>query len=212
MFVLLSLPHTGTIFTRTFLETTPGVDGRRGLNQLGSDGPPEGNYVLWGHFFATEWHYQADWCRKYRPIVPMRDPLLTAMSHQVRNSAMDVANWALASVVMDAHVAHYLTLDLLNAEENRILGLRAALKAGGWEQGDSISHCRQWAREWDQILSDKDKSNTAGPNHLKQIYADGDFDRLSHEMPERITALQKHERSLRPWLERMGYENLLWWS
>lgn len=212
MFVLLSLPHTGTTFTASFLEGTPGVDGRINLEAMGDGSPPDGLYVLLMHFRPETWLYAAPWCRRFRPVMPMRDPLLTAISHEIRASDMDVGNWARAATVMDAHVAEYLPLDLLTTEKERVGALRKVLRSRGLERGGPIKHCMRWARDWDEISGKKGESNTSGAHPLKALYEAGDFEALQKVMPDKIAALQEHERSLRPWLERMGYRDLMWWS
>lgn len=210
--LVLSLPHSGTHFITAFLEAAPGVDGKRGTAQL-RDGPiPEGTFLFWGHFDPTEWYFMGRHIREGRPIVPVRDPLLVAISHHVRRSHMDVANWARASVVMDAHVAHYVPLDLLRTEEERLPALRATLRACGIDRGDSINYCRKWARTWESLMADPAVSGTVGHTDHKTEYQNGNFAYLAHDMPERIATLKEHERSLRPWLERIGYRDLMWWS
>lgn len=145
-------------------------------------------------------------------VVPVRDPLAVAISHHTRGSHMDIANWARATVAFDAHVAHYVPLDLMRMEHDRIDGLRNALRAVGIERGDSGHHWTRWAKEWETISRDPLKAHASGDNEMKGAYLSGDIDYLSKEIPDMVFELRKHERSLRPWLERIGYESLMWWS
>lgn len=210
--LLLSLPHSGTHFLRDFIGTAPGSDGIKGTSHLREAISADGNYLYWGHFDPMEWQWIAPYTRQWRLIVPVRDPLSVAISHHVRGTKMDVSNWARATIAFDACVAHYVPLDLLKSEEEREHGLKNALRAVGIERGDSASHWRHWAHEWDDIAADGKKSHSSGDNSLKHLYRDGDFTSLFDSMPEQAADLQSHERSLRPWLERIGYRNLIWWT
>lgn len=210
MAVLLTLPHTGTIFTRTFLRNCPGATGLHNI-----DNPPPDDAetrVVWGHFNPRNWVRQSQWCREERPIMTMRDPLAVAVSHHARGSDMRVDYWAKAAAVMDTFMPNYLPVDLLETEQARVEALKHTVHVAGFSTGDCIDHCRAWARDWGENRQNKTISNTVGENPAKQAYREGDFAVLQDIMPERIDAIRLHERSLRPWLERIGYRDLMWWT
>ena len=85
---LLSIPHTGTHFLRAFLSHAPGVVRtisanrvwRRGDGQLA----PDGVTLIWAHFNTEWWDKQKALGERWRPIVPMRDPMMVAISNYVR--------------------------------------------------------------------------------------------------------------------------------
>ncbi len=179
---------------------------------MGYDSPPDGLHVLVAHFRPETWLYAAPWCRRFRPVMPMRDPLRVAISHEIRSAEMDVGTWVKAGPVMDAHLAQYLPLDLLSTDKERVGALRGILRSRGLERGEPVKHCLEWAGKWDDVSGSQDLANASGGHPLKQIYAERDFYSLKAAMPAKVKALQDQERSLRPWLERMGYRDLMWWS
>ena len=70
---------------------------------------------------------------------------------------------------------------------------------------DDEELCRKWAEEWPVIES-------AGDSELKHWYAERDLGLLEKAMPSGLRFLRENEGLFRPWLEKMGYRDLIWWS
>ena len=133
--------------------------------------------------------------KRSRCVSPMRDPLLAMISHHTRNSSFPEDNWVEGSQTINAL---YTPLDLGNRFE-RLTALAAEVGL------DNEEHCRKWAEEWPVIES-------AGDSELKHWYVERDLDRLEEAIPLGLRFLRENEGLFRPWLEKMGYRDLIWWS
>lgn len=67
--------------------------------------------------------------------------------------------------------------------------------------------------EWEGSLAPAIRINsTPGECDLRQAYADGDSATIAKRLPQPWRRLRESEPILRPFLERCGFSNLLWWD
>ena len=207
---LITLPHTGTRFLRHFLEGLPGIDHTVEVGRVfahGGPAIPEGVTLVWGHYDPEQWRMLAPICRLVNPIVPMRDPLAVAISHEVRGSKMEWGWWEHAVDALDSHRAHYVALDRTRTNDGRLLDLMLiAATAGIGHFADT--HCREWAGHW---AAGRHRHEKSEDHALKAMYRARDLPGLQAAIPDVFERLAGLERVLRPWLLRMGYRDLMWW-
>ena len=226
---LASVPHTGTFFVENFLRNHPGVGHavniapvvknkamiRRRLDDRAFEEGLEPSTVN-----LIQAHLEGF----YRPfiqcfglfgplVIPMRDPLLSIISTVERNPATNpmqrVESFiALAKdIVSQIHVfcPFFVPVDLLAAKKaseryTHLIGLQA--------------HCgllvdyeytAKVAYPWEEV-------NTGGKYALKQAYAERNKSLIWGILAGEIGVLQANEDLLRPMLEKIGYQGLMWWS
>ena len=66
-------------------------------------------------------------------------------------------------------------------------------------------HAKMWAEKWPLV-------NTKGNYPLKDAYVRRDPEFIKRLIPKTWNLLRSYETSFRPFLERNGYKNLMWWS
>lgn len=204
---LITHPHTGTHFMRAFLCELPGVERVINVNHVihyGAAALPDAPCVLWGHYDPSHWDVISPICRINKAIVPVRDPLAVAISHKIRGNKMNFGFWVDAIDRFDEHDVHYIPLDTTKSYEGRLLNLMLATTAVGYGHV-ADDQCRKWAVEWP-----REKHHCSGKHDLKVMYDNNDIKALERSMPDIIRELKGVEPVLKPWLRRMGYENLLW--
>jgi len=162
-------------------------------------------------------------------VLPLRDPLLgllTARNRRAKNSLdLDttflVHIWAQTArdfmALNEVARPYYFPIDLLSKAD---VGIRLAcmkeMMEACWLPVDGVyldnghlllSDMMVIAREWGGV------NVTKGPLDMKkQRYIDGDTEYFKEKIPAEWEELRKAEPLLRPFLERFGYTNLLWWS
>ena len=68
------------------------------------------------------------------------------------------------------------------------------------------SHAKMWAEKWPLVNS------RGGDYPFRDSYERRDVEFIKRAIPKTWNLLRSYERSLRPFLERHGYRNLMWWS
>lgn len=98
---------------------------------------------------------------------------------------------------------HYIPVDLLaSATTNE--RLRSLVEVSGSLIPESI--CMEWAENWPTI-------NSAGEYSLKSLHRSGNIDELQLRIPGQIWRdLHQAIPTVRPFLEGLGYRELLWWT
>jgi len=161
-------------------------------------------------------------------ILPIRDPLLsliTARNRREKNNVpVDIVFmvhiWA--QVVRDFEALNniadpfYLPVDLLGKAHTgiRIQCVERMMEHCGLEienvctlEGHSVhSLVSDFCTEWPVVRSTKGKFEN------KDKYLEGDTGYFKKKMAKEWKELKAAEPLLRPFLERLGYENLIWWS
>ncbi len=155
-------------------------------------------------------------------IIPLRDPLAALVSYQHRAEHSKrigtdlflpredvVDRWCLLAETEDRFEGsdniHWLPWDLahVSAQKNP-----ASYKASLWEIAKAIGF-----RDQAPSKAGLPCVNGSGEYWLKTVYEAGDLAGLAAEIGDKgLWYLQSKTEILRPFLERRGYANLLWWS
>ena len=164
-------------------------------------------------------------------VIPLRDPLLCIISAANRRSRnkgkydisflVDVWAQMVRDMTLHNEISHpyYWPVDLLtvSAQTYRIESMKKMFKHLGftWVPDTETEHkmgwfCRDWPLTRPTLSS---KQIEKGFEYRKKIsYADGDITYLERMLPKEMGKLRSHEPLLRPFLENIGYKDLLWWT
>ncbi len=185
---LLTVQHTGTWFMMEFLRGTESfkheVDlaaliKNRHFLTLPNNGPigcrPDRINLVHGHINETATDCIRTICAWWRPIVPLRDPLLSLLTGKNRNPGQDfsyiVERWTRLEWAVDPFAPCYIALDLLRTLEERLKGLTAVLEATRVLVTDAMScQLNLWANTWPQY-----QYNSRGSYPLKVAYYNKDL-------------------------------------
>ena len=154
-------------------------------------------------------------------VIPLRDPLAALASYQHRaevNGQVDSVMYCPQLDVVDRWVClaetedrfegskniHWLPWDQahVSAEKNP-----ASFKASLWAIAQALG-----LRDQAPSKAGLPWKNGSGEYDLKAAYSSGDGDYLASHLGAGYEYLVDSESLLRPFLERRGYANLLWWS
>lgn len=208
-----TVPSSGTTFLKHFFQG-PDTQVRRLSMVL------EGRVNLHGakkHTIVhTHFMYHIDnmediWGFDYPTVIPMRDPLASLLtfsaydpisqkkSFRIENR-MDEFFYALQ--LQERCPVIYVPVDIERTEQERYENLKNASYGIVDETKMGI-----WAKEWPVHNSKPNK----GP---KTWYAERDLPRIkSHLMVDgRWQQLKQNENKVRPYLERLGYTDLMWYE
>ena len=222
---LLTVQHTGTWFLIEFLRGTEAfrheVDlaaliKNRHFLTLPNNGPtgchPYRPNLVHGHINETATDCIRMLCAWWRPLVPLRDPLLSLITGRNRSPAQDfsylVERWTRLVDVVDPFTPHYITLDLLRAPQERHKALEEVLGATQMAITEAMSRQHNlWAASWPQY-----QYNSRGTYPLKVAYANRDLKYIEEKgkMRAELRALRAVEDIMRPFLVKRGYRELLW--
>lgn len=232
--LVISVPHCGTRFIQNFILEMGGeyIVGRdmQALheNKMLLDSPktgfqglvPRAITMVSGHLYSNQVPLLETLAEHWTPICPVVDPLMSIVTFTQRRRAdkTTVADgfympymwhmWLHHLATLDPH---YVPLDLMDTQYKRRRGLNAVIRV-------AFKHCEHemgnhfplnkdiyaWADRWEQV-------NTQGDYLLKDMYRHHDIKTLEKEIPDQIAVLRANEFALRPKLEELGYENLMWW-
>ncbi len=148
-------------------------------------------------------------------LIPMRDPLASLVTYQrwaERDGRLDAKNFSPRNHINDwcaLAVSHrilkrfghcrFVCWDLLDGEIDPLF--EVAENLGLEDRTPSIE------------FADGKVLNTAGEYPLKTAYAESNVDELRKGIDhEGFDLLRSRERLLRPFLEELGYRDLVWWS
>src|SRR3990167_7085295 len=221
---LLTVQHTGTWWTINTLRTHPDIKGfahirnvlnlHLGMPLTGIDaGIPsteslsqDGINLLHTHWFRVyekgrwQWDTMSDALVVLVPtIMPLRDPLLSLLTRHNRDSWMYPHTDLLDEWIRLAGCGlpiEYFKMDLY-AESEFLQALHNV--------GLAVP------RDWVQFIDRTTVDNTSGNYVLKEAYYDGNKRYIQSAVPDMWSRLTAAESYLRPFLERHGYSNLLWW-
>lgn len=145
---------------------------------------------------------------KFRTVIPVRDPLFALLTRQARHPDLRhdyIVNGfiALAGFYQSVFV---LPVDLYKAKaiEDRKTILENLLV---YLQIPVEEYINKWSYDWPVY-------NYAGDpeNELMELYHTGQREKIQNIIPEEYGHLKSNEPILRPFLEGIGYKNLLWWD
>lgn len=152
-------------------------------------------------------------------LIPMRDPLASLITYQrwgERDGRIDGGNFS-----QREHINHWCGL----AASHQNIKLFGHVRFLCW---DLLNGTKEETEEYlltiSRHLGLKDRSpstkwdghsviNSVGDYPLKQAYFDGDVDAVRRGLSESaFDVLMERESLLRPFLEELGYKNLMWWT
>ncbi len=212
-----SVPSTGTNFIRHFFSLHQKVHMRRldmilrgevNIDNLNSD------ILVFTHFMYHLDRMQDIWdFQSCHTVVPMRDPLASMITFsgytsQEQQQALRIERkmeeYYRALELQEYRPVIYVPVDLYSErtfEERKKLLVEAS--------NDLVSEadCIKWAEEWPV-------HNTRGDYGPKRWYQAGDIEKVkAHlEVDGRWKQLKQNENKVRPYLEQLGYKELMWYD
>ena len=163
------------------------------------------------HFLSTSEHFVA-MLLNLPVIISTRDPLAALITRHYRHpnlvESTDLLDaWKhmveLYQLVKVNSRLKIIPVDLLETYHNRLEASRACLSVCGLSDN---GYAEKWGHEWPRKL------NSQGAYKLKVAYNQKDLNYLKTNLGVLWTQLCESESLLRPFLENLGYKELLWWS
>ncbi len=201
-----TIQATGTIFLINFFEAVTGQK-MEGLPQAFNEKfKHEVNlvhiHVEWDGGYFSEIN---ETCSFAHVVIPMRDPLASMVRGSTRVLDQGVSHAKSFLNLMEigeTHDAIYLPVDLLAAQSfgKRFKALNSILP--DMYKGKKKYLCNEWAYKWPIY--------NAREYDLKPLYQNKDVKEMS-KLPG-WDILIENRSILQPWLETIGYQNLLWWK
>lgn len=225
MIFCLSQIHTGTVSTLAWLDLHEESDGVLLSTEVYESGD-ELKTVYHEHIrrdhqdVSRMSRSQIVLAWNHPTIIPLRDPLAALISYQRRaedTNQIDTELFRPATDIVDRWImlaeseariprVNYLAWDLPAPHSRPPPAEGYDIRAPGlWDTAQGLG-----LRDPRPCRSGLPKLNTSGDYPLKDAYQAGDFDGLSElcGLPHLIDS----EDKLRPFLERRGYRDLLWWK
>ncbi len=230
-YILITPQHTGTWFWLNFLTRHPEIDGfavrdnfLQGIEGFGKilstgveidkdkDLSKEVQYRMGYksviHFHGPDSPEHLILIGVASPLLTTRDPLLSLISRFQRfpeKEDLDILEtfvWMAKYVYrFSPHLYKIVSIDLIQLEK-RIHELKEILD---WFNLDTDEdYIKRWADRWPKIPTLE--------YELKEKYHAGDVSFIKQTMPVLWNLLIRKEDILRPWLESIGYKDLLWWN
>lgn len=219
--IVASVHHTGTVTMLDLLGGHPETgevfefrDLLKGADVVQNDvvhihvygGKLESRGVVKGlHFGDLASMAQKGWARI---VVPVRDPMLALISRQARQPTLDHSFIirGFESIARFPESVLFFPVDLDSGENARVARVaNLFLDLGLSRDLSDLAYEQIWAEEWPV-------KNTAGPHPLKDMYAAGQMFELRNNMPEEFDLLVEKAPGIVPFLNRMGYGPMAWWS
>ncbi len=201
-----TIQATGTMFLTNFFEAVTGQK-MEGLPNAFNEGfKKEVNlvhiHVEWNGGYFSEIN---ETCSFAHVVIPMRDPLASMVRCSTRDLNMGVScakSFLELMVIGEAFNVKYLPVDLLAAQSfgKRFKALNSILP--DMYKGKKKYLCNEWAYKWPIY--------NARMYDLKPLYQNKDIEGMS-KLPG-WDILIENRSILQPWLEAIGYKNLLWWE
>ena len=232
--LLATVPRTGTRLIGQFFKNMPEITHDINLHDLaknpamfqspfGSGLIPSGGNLVVGHFDRPNISHIQLLSQFWRPVTTLKDPLFTMLSmhertkpencketdtepdpHQKNGDPLFMPTmWNSFMWAVNAVKPFCICVDLLDTTEERVYALSKACEAAGISL--DVDYIEKFAKEWPP-------TNTLGSYPLKDAYLAGDMEAIEAELPREVAILRAMEPQLRPMLEVLGYENLMWWS
>ncbi len=230
-YLIITPQHTGTWFWLNFLTRHPEVDGFavrsnflqgiEGFDRILSGGieidkdkdlSKEVQYRMGYksviHFHGPDSPEHLMLIATAYPLLTTRDPLLSLISRFQRFPAKEDSNILDTFIWMAKYLSRFsphlykiVSIDIIDME-NRIPVLKSVLN--WFNLTIDEDYIRRWVDRWPKIPTLE--------YELKEKYNDGDIEFLQRAMPNLWDSLIRQEGLLRPWLESIGYKDLLWWN
>jgi hypothetical protein len=224
MITLLSIPNTGTWFLLDFFMQHSQIDRtisfEEGFWGIGRNEITRSSFeyenvntersVYRRHILGNKTHGEIDLlCIGHKAVIPMRDPLASLITRKARNPLDPMYEHidAFEYVATSPHVSRSFIFPIDTPEFVESFDYR-------FDQGlDLLKYCdlspdgyvTDWAR-WNK------PQNTIGKYPEKDAYNAGELAGATKGCVGEFLYLKSKESVLRPFLEGLGYENLIWWG
>lgn len=146
----------------------------------------------------------------YPSVIPVRDPLAALLTRQTRCSDLQhsyiIEGFVALAELRENYNPFILPVDLIGKKsfEERLSVLREFLAAVGLPEEPYIKF---WAASWPKINSVRGLGV-----ELYDNYRNGDVKKIIKVIPEEWAYLKGKESIIKPFLQELGYKNLLWWD
>jgi len=158
----------------------------------------EGTILFDNHMVANkpkDVRINAELMAKGKNIYTVRDPLSSMITTLTRNKGHGaqehVNDWLMMCSMVDRYEGYPIRL-----EKDPVSDIQDAFT--GLDLYDKPLEYMRW--------------NATAPSALRIAYKAGDWNYLRVNMKYELTLLQSEESVLRPWFEKLGYTDLMWWS
>lgn len=226
---LPTVQHTGTWFMAEFLRRHSQVHQVQDLWMLHDQFPDDGLIVVSAHYCGDEIseergihendvkkHFPTevleDLIKTFPSLTVTRDPLLSMITRKKRSPELTQTYIvdgfvALADLCMRTGIM-VLPVDLLGMRPYKVKleALRGVLKLVGLEEENYV---KVWASVWPRYNHNAELEATKG---ITKLYKNGNALAIREYFPAEYDYLVSQEDKIRPFLERLGYKNLMWWS
>lgn len=208
-----TVPGTGTNSLRTVLQRDPSVIQYKRLRALthGDVSLREirnGKFAFHSHMLPDEIEPIKKYAKlsKYPILSSMRDPALILCSQEYRGWGLDMSMVDRLLVFIELSKEFEtvtIPVDLWSklGAEARVAKFVKAMEPFGLSKTTTTLYARSWEPE-----------NRSTNSRLRDYYHDGHLDWIEEEIPELWGQLKNALPVLRPFCEKLGYENLKWWE
>ena len=194
--LLATIPHTATMFAKQFLTAATGHQGVYGFQGPGpryKDRP-----LYWGHFGIASVGRVHALAEDHRPIVLVRDPVLTMLTFRNRDDGPDgsvlLQSWKLLLDVLPDAI--FVSIDLPQTVDERRAALLKLASTASQVRAEVVE---DWAERWPVMHS-------RGDYEPKTSYLAGDTQPTKEFMPKEWSSLLGARSWLSPFLEGQGYD------
>ncbi len=225
MIFLYTVHHTGTWFFIEFLKGHPEVSKFYLMKEFVEvdDWICDDKIALHNHVHLNrpdlykEWkkvptlftnHYYNDaFVETFPTIIPTRDPLLSLITRHKRHDDWShqfiVEGFCELAHLSDHPKVQFMPLDLMTDENVRMDAFEKMCHHCGINFDD---FSQDYVKSWTPQNTKPDKYN------FKQMYAERDAAGIREVLGENYDMLVSKKDVIRPLLEKLGYENLIWWE
>ncbi len=216
---LPTIQSTGTWFCIELIRKHSMLDYFTVMSELAMHRLANGSSLVHAHFGMTEFGWGDEYDNKFLPIedikkwirnsdkvvVPLRDPLLSLVTgaHRLFNMKAIVDGFvAIAGPLFDAKI-FFVPIDLYTPRDHSIK-LALLIRLFNYLGLKYEGYIKEFADNWPII-------NTMNSYPVKEAYFSRDLATVSKSMPKAYDYLCSHKAVLRPFLETVGYSELMWW-
>ena len=136
-------------------------------------------------------------------LAPLRDPLICMIRAWHREPKLYPHNFIMDSWIHVAKRGSDLGMNYWCIDPFDLEGFLSAVRNIGLSTPD------EWVSE---LNINKKENDTPGESDLRVYYANRDADAIEKKLPIPWRRLKEEEPVLRPFLEKYGFKDLLWWS
>lgn len=146
----------------------------------------------------------------YPSIIPVRDPLAALLTRQVRCPDLQhsyiIEGFVTLAELKEKHDLFLLPVDF-NGDKSFEERFGVLRKLFAFLKLSEEPYIKFWAASWPV------KNSVRNINvELYDSYRNGDIEKIIEVIPEEYAYLKGKETILKPFLEELGYKNLLWWD